>query len=322
MIDQKIETLLAVAECKNFTKAAAKLSLTQPAVSHHISLLEKELGSSIFIRQKNGLKLTDSGKIVVKYAKRMVALEDGLRRTLADQEKHITRLRIGITHTAESNLVAEVLAQYGSENPDIMITIMTHSIKNLYTKLENYELDLAIVEGTPSSPNVNSLLLDTDYLVCAVSNDNPVSRQAMITIEQLREQRMILRLPKSGTVSLLASSLESINRSLDEFNIILEVDNIATIKDLILKNMGVSILPVSTCQEEIRRGRMAVLPIENMSMVRETNLVYLKDFSHTEILQRITELYRHTLHNKTNRQKNEEAQTDAELAKRLSELEE
>ena len=125
----------------------------------------------------------------------------------------------------------------------------------------------------------------------------------MITIEQLRHQRMILRLPKSGTVSLLASSLESINRSLDEFNIILEVDNIATIKDLILKNMGVSILPVSTCQEEIRRGQMAVLPVENMSMVRETNLVYLKDFSHNEILQRISELFRHNLHNKTSRQK-------------------
>ncbi len=303
MIDQKLKTLLTVAECRNFTKAASILSLTQPAVSHHISLLENELGVSIFIRQKNGLKLTDSGKVVVKYAKRMQALEDGLKSTLADSEKHITRLRIGITHTAESNLVAEVLAQYGSENPDIMITIMTHSIKNLYTKLENYELDLAIVEGTPNSSLCNSLLLDTDYLVCAVSNDNPISRQAMITIEQLRHQRMILRLPKSGTVSLLASSLESINRSLDEFNIILEVDNIATIKDLILKNMGVSILPVSTCQEEIRRGQMAVLPVENMSMVRETNLVYLKDFSHNEILQRISELYRHNLHNKTSRQK-------------------
>ena len=155
MIDQKLKTLLTVAECRNFTKAASILSLTQPAVSHHISLLENELGVSIFIRQKNGLKLTDSGKVVVKYAKRMLALEDGLKSTLADSEKHITRLRIGITHTAESNLVAEVLAQYGSENPDIMITIMTHSIKNLYTKLENYELDLAIVEGTPNSALCN-----------------------------------------------------------------------------------------------------------------------------------------------------------------------
>lgn len=52
MIDQKLKTLLTVAECRNFTKAASILSLTQPAVSHHISLLENELGVSIFIRQK------------------------------------------------------------------------------------------------------------------------------------------------------------------------------------------------------------------------------------------------------------------------------
>lgn len=56
MIDQKLKTLLTVAECRNFTKAASILSLTQPAVSHHISLLENELGVSIFIRQKKRLK--------------------------------------------------------------------------------------------------------------------------------------------------------------------------------------------------------------------------------------------------------------------------
>jgi len=129
MLDAKVLSLLAVAEKKNFTKAAEMLSLTQPAVSHHITQLEKELGTVLFIRGKGRLKLTESGETVVRYAKQMRSVYDRMRATLEDQEKHLTRLRIGITHTAESNLVTEVLASYGNENSGVVITIITHSIK-------------------------------------------------------------------------------------------------------------------------------------------------------------------------------------------------
>ena len=66
MLGSKIETLLAVAEFQNFTKAAASLSLTQPAVSHHINQLEEELGDPRFIRGKGRLMLTPDGEIVGK----------------------------------------------------------------------------------------------------------------------------------------------------------------------------------------------------------------------------------------------------------------
>ncbi|MBQ7969187.1 MAG: LysR family transcriptional regulator [Clostridia bacterium] len=291
MVDPKIESLLTVVKYGNFTRAAEVLSLTQPAISHHIKQLENELGVVIFSRKKGDLKLTKAGEIVVKYALRINAVYDRMKEVLSDRENNIERLRIGITHTAESNVIAEVLAKYGNDNPDIIITIITDSIKNLYSMLENYEIDFAIVEGMSGNTETNSLLLDTDYLVCAVANENPISKQSMITIEELRKQRLILRLPMSGTVNLFVSSLESINRSIDEFNVILEVDNIDTIKTLIRKNLGVSILPKSTCMDEVRKKKMTILPIENLSMIRETNIVYLKDFRHTEVLQDITKLY-------------------------------
>ena len=116
----------------------------------------------------------------------------------------------------------------------------------------------------------------------------------MVTIRELKKERMILRLPKSGTVNLFVTCLETIHESIDDFNVILEVDNIATIKDLIRKNLGVSILPQSTCMDEVRKGKMTILPIENMSMARETNIIYQKDFSHLEVLHELTELYRRT----------------------------
>ncbi len=74
----------------------------------------------------------------------------------------------------------------------------------------------------------------------------------------------------------------------------MEVDNIATIKDLIRKELGVSILPKSACMDELRKGKITALPIENLSMIRETNLIYHKTFSHTDVLQNITKIYKET----------------------------
>lgn len=199
MISPKLHTLLAVADCQNFTRASHILALTQPAVSHQISQLEEELGVLLFIRGKNGLKLTKEGEIVVKYARRMVALYDKMRADIADNERQITTLRVGITHTAESNITAEVLAKFSGENDGFTITTITDTINNLYEMLGNYELDMAIVEGHTGESRFSSLILDTDYLVCVISPSHPLNRHAMITLEQLHKQRMILRLPSSAT---------------------------------------------------------------------------------------------------------------------------
>ena len=291
MIDARVDTLLAVAETGSFTKAAAKLSLTQPAVSHQISQLEKEIGAKIFLRGKGSLYLTSEGKIVIKYARRMKALYENMRQEVLESATHLTRLRIGITHTSESNEVAEALARYSNQNPGIAITIITDTTKKLYDMLDSYELDLAIVDERPNNQKFNSLMLDTDYLVCVMACENPLAKKSMVTLSDLRKEKLILRLPKSETRNLFKSHLLSIHESLDNFNVILEVDNIATIKDCIRKDLGISVLAKSACMDELRKGKIAALPIENLSMVRETNIVYHKDFAYPDILQGIMNTY-------------------------------
>lgn len=300
MIDVRLETLIKVAELKNFTKAAEELNLTQPCVSHHISSLEEELNITIFNRQKNNIFLTNEGEIVLKYAKRFQNLSTKLNQELIDYKSNITKLRIGLTHTSESNIMTEVLAKCVNIMSNLTITINTDTIKNLYDKLENYEIDIAIIEGKNPNNNLNSFMLDTDYLVCAMSNNNPLSKNGVITLNELKKEKLILRLPTSATRILFESTLESINESIDEFNIILEVDNIATIKDLVRKNLGISILPKSACMNEVKKKKMTILPIENLSMIRETNIIYPKNFSHIDILKTITKIYQETLKEERN----------------------
>ncbi len=294
MVDVKLFTLLKVYETGNYTRAAEKLSLTQPAVSQHIKQIERELGTVVFDRSGGKIRPTPEGKLVIQYAERVVSLYENLQRALEDKRKSIDRLCVGITHTSESNIVTEVLAQYAEQFENMKITIQTDTINNLYEMLKTYKIDIAIVEGAVADPSINSVMLDTDSLVLCVSNEHPLAKRSLVTIDELKKEKMILRLPSSGTRNLFAAHLESRNMSLEDFNVTLEVDNIATIKDLVLRNYGVSILARSACMDELKKGKITVLPIENLSMIREVNILYHHTFKHAEILQDIVRIYNET----------------------------
>lgn len=291
MIEPKLYTLLKVNETKSFTKAAQQLNLTQPAVSQHIKSIEEELGIKIFNRTQNDLKLTIEGEIVVKYAKRLTTLYDNLRVALQDEKKQTKRLIVGVTPTAENNIISYVFTKYCNMKDNVHIKIISDTIKNLYTKLKTYEIDFAIVEGKMRDSDFNSILLDTDYLVLAVANENPLSEKSIVNLAELKKEKFILRLPNSGTRSLFEAHLQSNNLSIEDYRVILEVDNISTIKELVQKNLGVSILAKSACIEDVSKKKFKIVQIENVSMLREINLVYHHDFPHVDLLKEVVDIY-------------------------------
>lgn len=295
MLDTKLYTLLQVYESGSFVRAAEKLSITQPAVSHHIKTLEEELGVRIFERCNGKLVVTRQGEEVIKCAKKLQGLYNSLRQNLSDSRSLVSHLTIGVTHTAESNPIAEALAKYCASQQNVTVKLITNNINNLYSMLKSYEIDLAVVEGRIPDPSIRYLLLDTDYLVLAVSVNHPFAKRSMVTLNELKKERMILRLPESGTRNLFVAHLESNNMSINDFNVILEVDNMATIKDLIRRDFGVSILPRSVCLDELKKKKIAVLPVENLSMMREINIASPLDFSQVDVLNGIVQAYNETL---------------------------
>ena len=294
MIDAKLVSLLKVYETGNYTRAARQLSLTQPAVSQHIRALERELGVRIFERANNELRVTNEGRMVIKYARRMASLHNNLLTELENEKRRITQLKVGITHTAESNAIAEALARYATRHDGVNLQLRTDSIANLCDMLRNYEIDFAVAEGKISDPFFHSLQMDTDSLMLAVAPEHPLAGRNEVTVAQLMRERLILRLPDSSTTRLFVSSLVSRNLRIEDFDVVLEVDNIATIKDLVRRNFGVSVLPKSACMDELRKRKMALLPIENLSMLREINLIYTQDFGHPELLHDIIRDYNET----------------------------
>ena len=291
LLDDKLETFIAVCEVKNFTKAGEMLGLTQPAVSQHIKKLAEELDTQIFLRKKGEITLSQEGEIALLYAKRMHALQDKMRDKIKSAKANIRKIRIGITHTQESGYMIEALSKMALAYENLNITFITDTIKNLYAMLENFELDVLIIEEKPSNPDFNFMVLDTDMLTCMVSSQNPLAQKQAITLNELKKQHLILRLPTSATRVKFASSLEAIGESIDNFDVVIEVDSIATIKNLVKKDIGVSILSKGACVKELQKKSLVALPIENLSMTRETTIVYHKTFNHVEIIERIAAAY-------------------------------
>ncbi len=291
MITQRLATLLMVAKTKNYSKAALELNLTQPAVSMHIKQLEDELQTKIFRRTNHNVELTKDGELVVKYAIRLNNIYSNLLQSIKDNQLNIKRLNIGLTPSAESSIISRILAKYSLEKDNLHITINSDTIKNLYRKLKNFEIDVAFVDGKIVDDHLNHILLDTDSLVLAVSNTNPISKKKIITLNELKKEKLILRSESSGTTKLFEEQLKSLNESIDNFEVMMQIDNIAMIKDLVRNNFGVSILAKSTCLRDIEKNHFTTITIENLSMIRELNIIYHKDFSHIDILNEIVNLY-------------------------------
>jgi len=291
MINQRLYTLLAVAETKSITKAAEMMHLTQPAVSQQIKMIETEFGCRIFQHSDGMMKITEEGEVIVNAAKRIQALYNRCRQDLADMKTTNRHIVLGITRTAEMSGLGEMLAEYGSNNPGTHIKIYTGSIINLYNLLRNYEADLIIVEGNISDNTLCKIHLDTDELVLAMSPDNPLSQKEHITLDDLKKEKLILRLNTSGTRMLFEETLKQHSESIDNFNVILEVNSIGTIKDLVKTNSGVSIMGHALCLDDVRKNSMKLRTIDGLQMKREINLVYNPDFPHRDILNSITALY-------------------------------
>ncbi|HAH63424.1 MAG TPA: LysR family transcriptional regulator [Treponema sp.] len=291
MVDQKIITLLTLAKTGNYTKAADILCITQPAVSHQIRLLEAQYGIKIFTKGRKGLKTTPEGDILLEYARKAVSLSERVKQAIEDSRNCIQRFTVGVTPTLGESIVSQIFAPYCREHPEAHIAIVTHNLKKIGNMLKLDELDWAIVDGTIPGDEYASVLLDTDYLCLVVSPMHRFAKMKTVSLSELKKEKLIMRSPNTGTRTLFENHLLSRSEDIRNFNIIIEIDNITTIKELVSSNLGVSIIAHSACKAEEASGTLVVVPIQNLTMIREINCIFRKDSRHMEILEDIDKIY-------------------------------
>ena len=272
MLDFRVETFLAVCQTMNFTRAAEQLHITQPAVSQHIHALEEQYGAKLFRSQGKQLQLTESGRLFFRTAAAMHHDDLRLREAL-HQENTRRRLRFGATLTIGEYIMPGPLHRLLEREPDIQLYMLTANTQELLKLLDQGELDFAIVEGYFDKQAYDSLVYCTQRYIPVCSAEHPFSHPVR-RLEDLLEERLLVREPGSGTRNVLERALEVRNLSVRNFRRVTELSSLNLIKSLVCAGVGISFFYQPVVQQELEAGKLREIPLEDCSIYHDFTFLW------------------------------------------------
>jgi len=260
---------VAVAEEGQFTRAAARESVAQPAISAQIRRLERELGERLFHRDQRGVGLTAAGEALLPHARAALAAAARGRDTIASLRGVLHgRLRIGVSGPGDRRLAA-ALGEFHRAHPGIEITLGERHNEPLLEALAGGELDAAVIglPDEPLPPQLRARVIAEDAVVLAVPREHPLSRSRTIAIAALRGQPMIALTRGTG----LRATLEGACRDAGFApRIIAETSQLGHMVELVAAGLGVAVMPGSA----LAGAELAVLRITRPRLLRRTALAW------------------------------------------------
>lgn len=290
MQDFRIETFLTVCRYMNFTKASQELNLTQPAVSQHIHWLEKYYGTKLFLYEGKKMYLTKSGEMLKDAATTMLHDELILRESIRKAEEKTETLRFGATKTIAEVLMADAMKKYLDQNPESGIYMAVANTKNLLKKLDNGEIDFAVVEGFFQKKEYEFLLYSTEKYIAVCSPEysfEKVPKKA----EDLMRERLLLREPGSGTREVLERFLDFHNLSIEDFQRTAEIGSLHTIKELTKAGYGITFLYETAVQDELRNGELQKIELEDFRLSHEFTFIWRRGSIYAETYRKLFALF-------------------------------
>ena len=150
----QLRTFIAIADTGTFTRAADAVHKTQSAVSMQIKKLEETVGRPLFERDGRASRLTDEGERLLDYARRIVRLSGEALASFADAEL-AGRVRLGLPDDYAERYLPEILARFSQSNPRVEVTVVCEPTPMLMERIENTDLDLAIITQVNSRSSVS-----------------------------------------------------------------------------------------------------------------------------------------------------------------------
>jgi len=258
-----IRYFLAVAEERNFTRAAQRLGLAQPPLSQQIRDLEAEIGTALFRRVPHGAELTEAGRVFRDQVKAlpMIALEaaDAARRAAAGQ---IGQVRLGVTGTAALNpLVPLLIRMFRLEHPGISLKLTEANSIHLREAVLDGRLDVAILRPSRTDPaELSTCPIASEALIAALASaEDPPPEQDSVRLASLAETPLILT-PRSIGLGLHDAALEACRAAGFEPHVGQQAPQIVTILSLVSAGLGFSLVPAS-----MRRLRLEGVTYKSLS---------------------------------------------------------
>ncbi|MFN7930713.1 MAG: LysR family transcriptional regulator [Blastocatellia bacterium] len=280
---RQLKTFLAIAETRNFTRAAERVHLTQAAVSAQIKALEAEAGVPLFARVNKKVFLTEAGELLVRRAERLLKAHDEALLALKELgEAETGRLRIGTASTMASNdLLPAILAELKREYPRAQITVRRATSTDIVAQILQNDLDVGLVSLPVEASDIRAEVLQRDRLVAIMQPAHPLAHQRSISPLQLAAEPLIMGEQGGNTRRLIDLFFA---KSGVRPEVIMELGSMTSIKRMVEHGLGLSLVPRSSVREEIKAGTLIVLPVRGFKDYWELGLVSLKS-AHVPPLQ-------------------------------------
>ena len=268
---RQLRVFTEVARHLSFARAAEALHLTPPAVTMQVKELESHVGLPLFQREGRRVALTTVGEYMLVHARKILAtLKDAEDTALRLQKLEVGTLTIGMVSTAKYFL-PPLLAEFKREHGGVELKLVVGNREQLVAMLQANEVDIAIMGRPPKelATRAEPFAAHPHVFVSAVTH--PLARERDISPHALRPYGFVMREPGSGTRAALEAFLREARV---EPRVVMEMRSNASIKQVVMADLGLSFVSLHTLGLELDHGLIAVLDVQGAPVVRGWNVVH------------------------------------------------
>jgi DNA-binding transcriptional LysR family regulator len=265
----QLQLFTVAAETENFSEAARRIHLSQPAVSQQIRSLEQYLGVDLFHRPGRGVKLTDAGQILLPMARDLLDLSQQIEETMHSLEERVEgHLVIGCTTTAGKYVLPFVAAAFSQRHPDVRVTIeicRTDPVEEIlladmvHVCVSNTRLVRRDIECQP---------FFTDQVVLVVPANHPFANRSYIRPVELLDQPFISRERDCNTCRIVEKGLAEQGIGIDQLRMVMVVGSAEAIETAVEHGLGVAFISRMAARHGLELGRLVEVPVEGLHLAR------------------------------------------------------
>lgn len=288
-MDQQLLVFVTVAELGNFTKAAEKLHMTQPAVSQYVQSIERNYGMKLLERSNKFVRLNKPGEIVYYHAKEILSLYIKIENLLDDLSKQPKGpLKIGASYSYGEYVLPNLIAKLHEAYPDISPTITIGNTKEVAELVSKNQLDIGIIEGWYNDSQLQIETFADDAMYIVTSANHPLAnRREEVEFTDLEKETWIVREEGSGTREATEKLFKQLSISPENFMVF---GSTQLIKESVEAGLGITLLSQWTFRKEEKLSLLKTLPMKGTPFKRKFSIVYKKAAYITKALEVFIEL--------------------------------
>ena len=271
---ESLQIFVTAAETENFSLAAQRLHLSQPAISQHISALEKRWGIQLFERRGRRIRLSAAGIALLPLVQDLVRAHKQVEEVaLALSGEVIGHLTIGCSTTSGKYILPRLIAHYREHYPLVRATVRLCSRAEVIEALLAGEMDIGVTDERVQRSGLRYRRFFQDEIVLIVPATHPWATRKAVQPQELYQERFILREPTSGIFMALAEGLGQVGVEVGRLETVLTLENSEAIILAVEEGIGLGFVPCIAARRCVALGGIKALQIEGLSMTRWLYLV-------------------------------------------------